>query len=116
MNRDEWRNRITEACEAAGTYKPCFDLTIDTLAMILEQRDTVKEEFEQSGQGYVIVTDFSQKQNPLIKIVMDSNKDALAYWRDLGLTPAGLRRIDEQAVKDQKGKTTLADLLNDIGA
>ena len=30
------------------------------------------------------------------------NKTALQYWRDLGLTPAGLRRIDEKAMKPQR--------------
>ena len=40
------------------------------------------------------------EQNPLIRMLNDLNRDALAYWRDLGLTPAGLKRIKESALKE----------------
>jgi hypothetical protein len=42
----------------------------------------------------------------------DMNAAALNYWRDLGLTPKGLKAIDEQAMKP-KPKSALADLLKD---
>ena len=44
------------------------------------------------------------------------NRDALAYWRDLGLTPAGLKKINEEAMAaDKKVQETFADVLKNIG-
>lgn len=51
------------------------------------------------------------EQNPLLRVINDLNRDALAYWRDLGLTPAGLRKINEAAMKKVK-KNALAEALN----
>lgn len=32
----------------------------------------------------------------------DLNRDALTYWRELGLTPKGLRAINDAALKEGK--------------
>ena len=53
-------------------------------------------------------------KNPLLVMWDDLNKSALAYWRDLGLTPAGLKKIDETALKKQK-KTGLSEILKELG-
>ena len=39
-------------------------------------------------------------QNPMLRLVNDLNRDALAYWRDLGLTPAGYKKLNADVVKD----------------
>ena len=54
------------------------------------------------------------EQNPCLRLINDLNRDALAYWRDLGLTPAGLKRIDEAAMKQRK-KSALAEALKGLG-
>lgn len=102
----------------AGTYKPCFDSVIDTLASIMEQRDKAQLLFEESG-GETIV-EFTNKggstnlvKNPALVIVMDLNAQALSYWRDLGLTPAGLKKINEAAMKGKK-RSALADALKEL--
>ena len=33
-----WKRRIKAACDEAGTYQPFFDLAIDQLAGIMENR------------------------------------------------------------------------------
>ena len=114
----DWQNRIKESCEAAGTYRPFFDEVISTLAGILERRDEALRQFEVSG-GHVIVAHTNKagatnlEQNPALRAINDMNRDALAYWRDLGLTPAGLKKIDEKALKEQK-KAGLSELLKGI--
>ena len=118
MRKTQWRAKIKKATEAAGTYQPCFDAVIDTLAAILEQRDTTLEFYEKTG-GVPIVKHTNKggstnpQQHPALRLVNDLNRDALAYWRDLGLTPAGLRRINEQAVKP-KAKSALAEALSEF--
>ena len=55
-------------------------------------------------------------KHPAIVIVNDLNRDALAYWRDLGLTPAGLKRINEEALGEgKKDSPSFAEVLKDIG-
>ncbi|MBR5268052.1 MAG: P27 family phage terminase small subunit [Lachnospiraceae bacterium] len=119
MKRTWWRKKITEACQAAGTYRTYFDSVIDTLASIMEQRDDAMDKFKQTGGNTII--SYTNKggatniiKNPALVVVDDLNKTALAYWRDLGLTPAGLKRISEEAMQ-KKTKTSLEDVLKGIG-
>ena len=34
-------------------------------------------------------------KNPLLALYNELNRDALSYWKELGLTPAGLRKIKD---------------------
>ena len=105
MTKTAWIKRITKACKDAGTYQKCFDDVIDTLAWILEQRDALIKQFEESG-GQAVVEHVNVKnqtnleQNPCIRLINDFNRDALTYWRDLGLTPKGLKAINDTIAKD----------------
>ena len=105
MTKASWKKRITKACEDAGTYQPFFDAVIETLAGILEKRDEALAVFEKTG-GNVLVTHTNKsgatniEQNPALRLMNDLNRDALAYWRDLGLTPAGLKKLNADVVKD----------------
>ena len=119
MDRNLWAKRIAASCEQAGTYRPYFDDIIATLADILARRDEARTLFDESG-GNIIVNHTNKagatnvEQNPVLRMVNDLNRDALAYWRDLGLTPAGLKRIDDQSMKQRK-KSALAEALRGIG-
>lgn len=119
MTREEWAPRIAESAKAAGTYRPYFDDVITTLADILARRDMAMRMFEASG-GNILVKHTNKagatniEQNPTLRMINDLNRDALAYWRDLGLTPAGLKKINEGAMKAKK-KSALAEALKGIG-
>lgn len=119
MDRQEWKTKIITACKEAGTYRAYFDSAIDTLAGIMEKRDDAEEQFIKTG-GHTVVQHTNKGgntnivKNPALVIVDDFNKTALAYWRDLGLTPAGLKRINEGALKG-KQKASFGDVLKDLG-
>ena len=119
MDKSAWKERITANAVSAGTYRPYFDDVIDTLADILERRDAARVMFDESG-GNIIVNHTNKagatnlEQNPMLRMVNDLNRDALAYWRDLGLTPAGLKRIDDQSMK-QRMKSALGEALKGLG-
>ena len=53
-------------------------------------------------------------KNPLLALLDTQNATALAYWRDLGLTPAGLKKLNENALKKPK-TNALTEALNKIG-
>lgn len=107
MTKKGWKAKIKKACEDAGTYRPFFDSVIDTLSGIMERRDFAEQAFNDSG-GEVVVWHTNKagvanlEQNPLIRLINDLNRDALAYWRDLGLTPAGFKRLNAEVVQEKK--------------
>ena len=119
MTREEWTARITESCKAAGTFRPYFGDVINTLADILARRDLALQMFEATG-GNILVKHTNKagatniEQNPTLRMINDLNRDALAYWRDLGLTPAGLKKINDAAMKAKK-RSALAEALTGIG-
>lgn len=120
MDQKQWKSKIKSATKKAGTYQPFFDAVIDTLAGILEKRDTAQDLFDRSG-GNVIVKHTNKggatnlELNPALRLINDLNRDALAYWRDLGLTPAGLKRINEAAMQKKEKGSALEEALKSIG-
>ena len=105
MERKKWKSKIKRACKTAGTYRPFFESIIDTLAAIMETRDNVREKYE--SEGAVPVVRHTNKggatnlvKNPALVILMECDAQALAYWRDLGLTPAGYKKLNAEIVKD----------------
>lgn len=119
MTRLKWAKRITEACKAAGTYRDYFTDVIETLADILARRDAAQTYFKKSG-GCILIEHTNRagqtnmEQNPALRMVNDLNRDALSYWRDLGLTPAGLKRINDAALAEPAEADPLADALGKL--
>lgn len=121
MRQSTWKSRIKKACIDAGTYKPYFDYVIDTLAGILERRDQAIDHFKKTG-GEVIVEHTNKggstnlEQNPALRLINDLNRDALTYWRDLGLTPSGLKKINETVLKDTPKTSPLEEALKKLSS
>lgn len=118
MTKRTWEKRIISSCKAAGTYRTYFSDVINTLAAILEKRDEAEKAYIESGS--IPIVEYTNKggatnqtKNPALALWDDLNKSALVYWRDLGLTPAGLKKLDETALKEQK-KDAFADALSKV--
>lgn len=104
----------------AGTYKPYFEAAIDMLADIMSTRDDALEKFAASGKNTVVIHknkagNSNIVKNPALVVITELNMQALTFWRDLGLTPAGLKKINEEAMKGKK-RSALAEALADLGA
>lgn len=107
MNKAGWKKKIRAACEGAGTYRPFFDPVIDSLAATLEKRDDALRQYEENGGEPVIIHTnhgghANMTKNPCLVLWNELNNTALHYWRDLGLTPAGLKKINENALAEKK--------------
>lgn len=117
MTSDEWEVNIKEACEKVGTYKPAFDAMIRTLSYILETRDQTYDAYD----GVPIIEhtnshgETNTAKNPALMLWNDLNTQALSYWRDLGLTPAGLKKIRESALNVEVKESALEAALKSIG-
>lgn len=104
MDSKGWKKKIKKASEAVGTYQPPFDDMIDTLADMLAERDRVYDKYiEEGAEPLVLVTSDrgqeNMRDNPLLTTWRSINRDVLQYWRDLGLTPAGLKKIMDDSMK-----------------
>ena len=119
MKKTAWKNRIKKACTAAGTYRPQYDNVIEMLANIMAIRDSAMDSYISNGS--IPVVEHTNKggatnivKNPALAVIMDCDKQALAYWRDLGLTPMGMKRLGEKGtVKESEGG--FAEVLANLG-
>lgn len=115
MTREQWREKIIEECRKAGTYQSFFDDIISTLSEILEKRDSCSKLYEQKPMPIVMMVKGGAKKpckNPALLLWLDLNERALTYWRELGLTPSGLKNLGMKA--DSAGRPTLNSILEDI--
>lgn len=111
-----FREKIREACKNVGTYKEEFEPVIGRLAEMYVRMQRTRAEFLRSG-GQTIVK-YTNKagasnpiKNPLLAELDFLHKTALDMERELGLTPASLRKINEAAMtrpEDQEDALTVA--------
>ena len=119
MNAKEWQEKIIKCCKDAGTFQEYFLPVIETLADILERRDIAQETFVKSGSK-VLVKHTNKggatniEQNPALRLINDLNRDALAYWRELGLTPKGMKALGDVIVTKDDGDG-FAQVLANLG-
>lgn len=118
MKQADWKNKLKKACFDNSTYQDCFDTSLKVLAQILERRDDAYDWYKQLG-GRTMYYDEDNKlqRNPALSVIESTEKDMLPYLRDLGLTPAGLKRIESNAIAPvQKKKDVFDDLLSEVTA
>lgn len=120
MSKSSWKRKIKDATEAAGTYRSYFDSIIDILADIMDKRDQAQQKYVESGENPTITYEnaggaVNTVKNPALVLIMDLNTQALAYWRDLGLTPSGLKKINAEQLEN-KPKSGFVELLGKFSA
>ena len=119
MSKTKWKNLINKQLTSLGLQNDAYESTVKSLAAILEQRDKTYEEFKKSGGKSVI--EYTNKggstnmtKNPLLVLWDDLNKTALAYWRELGLTPSAYKKLTGTGAKQEESKKGLAAALASI--
>ena len=119
MEKAKWKKKIVKACKDAGTYRPFFDSVIDSLSGIMENRDIAHEQYVASGSKPTVIHTNKAKEkniakNPALVMEMELNSQALSYWRDLGLTPAGFKKIKQDMKEEQASfDKILEELVNE---
>lgn len=118
MEKQEWKQKIEQACREAGTYESHFDDVIETLAGILENRDRAQKQFEQMNSNPIVQHtnkggNTNLVKNPALVIINEMNAQALQFWRELGLTPKGFQAMQKNGF--QKKETSFEELLSNIG-
>lgn len=119
MDHLQWKRRIVSACKKAGTYQKCFTDVIETLAQIMEDRDKVHEQYVEDGCRPTVIHTNKAKEanvvkNPMLVMEMELNAQALSYWKELGLTPAGLKKLNAEVVKNKQAGGNLEKILEGL--
>lgn len=119
MSNIGWNTKIKQACQEAGTYEPYFDHVIDQLAQIMKIRDKAMKQYIKDGAMPTITYEntLGKKnivKNPALAVILDCNTLALAYWRDLGLTPKGFKALGENVIS-KDNKKSFGDVLANLG-
>lgn len=120
MDRKAWARKIKKQCVAAGTYKPFFDSVIDTLSGIMEHRDTAEQQYKDSGSEAVIIHtnragEANPAKNPALALVLEFNQQALAYWKELGLTSKSWQAMMKEETLNGDKKDQVAEVLKGLG-
>lgn len=119
MTAKQWEKLIKKQLSRLGQTEEAYHSVISTLADILEQRDSVYQEYVDGGCE--AVREYTNKggntnltKNPLLVLWDDLNKSALAYWRELGLTPSSYKKLTGTGAKQEESKKGLAAALASI--
>ena len=96
-----YKKQIINKMKQVGTYNTSFMYTINTLAKVLADYEKTTNLYERTG-GQIIVKHTNKSgatnivKNPLYQAIEKQRDDIIAYSRELGLTPAGLKRIQDK--------------------
>lgn len=108
------KKRTIEAMTNLNVYKAEYDAVIDIYSELKEQYERYTKELESQGYKYSEFTaQGGEKKSPLIAVLETLRKDILQYSVQLGLTPAGLKKMNEKSGDNEK-KSILAEALKRI--
>lgn len=114
----KYKKEIITKMKAVDTYNISFIYTINVLAKVLVDYETTADQFKRSG-GNIVVKHTNKNgstnivKNPLYQALEKLRDDIITYSRELGLTPAGLKRINQDGNKPQE-KSNLEMILNEL--
>ena len=115
-----YKRQIVRKMKAIGTYNASFMYTINVLAKVLADYEVTTEQFERTG-GHMVIKHTNKSgatnivKNPLYQAIEKLRDDIITYSRELGLTPAGLKRINKDGAQPDK-QSPLERVLMELGS
>ncbi len=115
-----YKKQIINKMKQVGTYNASFMYTINTLAKVLADYEETINLYERTGRQKIVKhTNKSGAtniiKNPLYQAIEKQRDDIIAYSRELGLTPAGLKRINKDGAQPDK-QSPLERVLIELGS
>ena len=101
------RRLIVDRMKALNTYKPQYAALIERTARLYIKLEQLEKQYEKSGmEPFVQYTNkygaTNLVPNPMIKAIEDAYAELIVHERELGLTPAALRKLGDALVQDNK--------------
>jgi len=115
-----YKRQIVRKMKSIGTYNASFMYTINVLAKVLADYEATTERFERTG-GHMVIKHTNKSgatnivKNPLYQAIEKLRDDIITYSRELGLTPAGLKRINKDGAPPDK-QSPLERVLIELGS
>lgn len=115
-----YKRQIIRKMKDIGTYSTSFVYTINVLAKVLADYEATTERFERTG-GHMVIKHTNKSgatnivKNPLYQAIEKLRDDIITYSRELGLTPAGLKRINKDGAQPDK-QSPLERVLIELGS
>ena len=107
--RTDYISKITKSMKSLDIYDKQFDKSIEILNDILNDLDFARKDFKADDRQYVV--EYVNKngstnlvKNPQYQVIADLSDRALRYLNELGLTPAGLKKIKDKKEKKHRSK------------
>ena len=117
---EDYKKSIIENMKSVGTYKDEFMDIINSLAKIYYDYNDACNKFRQSGSNFMIKhTNKSGAtnivKNPYYLVIEGLRQNILSYSRELGLTPAGLKKINDKELGKNHKVSKLDKALDKFG-
>lgn len=112
----QYKNEIMKRMQNIGTYREEFGPTIERLALLYCQRDKLEVQYEESGGNPVIMHTnkagaTNPTKNPFLTARDEVYTQLLSHERELGLTPAALKKLNETELRPKKQSSGFAAAL-----
>lgn len=95
-----------------GIYKEEFDPFIEIYAGLCAQYKTISADFTESSYDFTELTETGSKKAPIVTTLESLRKDIIAYATALGLTPSGLRKINEKPLAPPRPPSPLDRMMD----
>lgn len=112
------KRQIVERMQQLGTYKVQYMAAINRTAELYLELDELVKRYEAEGREAVV--EHTNKagatnliKNPIRGAIDDVYSQLLAHERELGLTPASMRKLNE-GVMQQKAESPLARAMREL--
>lgn len=110
---DARKRLIRDRMTALGIYKPQYAALVERTAKLYLKLEELEKEYEKSnGARFVEYTNKAGATNlvpnPYIRAIEDAYAELIVHERELGLTPAALRKIATAEEQPTKSKLALA--------
>lgn len=102
-----YKRDINRMMKKVGTYNKSFEITINAFAKLLYDYQETLAMFEKTG-GNVVISHTNKNgatniiKNPLYQSIEKMRTDIITYARELGLTPAGLKKLNQELQEEKE--------------
>lgn len=111
--------KIEERLREIGTFRPEFTETIKRTASLYILHEKIKKQFKKEGEKAVV--EYTTKtgatnmvKNPYLSALNDVSGQLLAHEKELGLTPAALKKINESSLNRTRKGSVLGEALKQL--
>lgn len=116
----QYKKNIISRMQAVGTYREEFSPIIERTAELYVQLERFLDDFKNKSNGSAVIKHTNKSgatnlvKNPLLAACESVYGQLILHERELGLTPTGLKKLNEAALAQNKTSNALVDALKEL--